>query len=208
VLQRDGADFSARYGWNQQASDDEWASPIMAEVGPDGSLSYVDALIQDNITQYQTGGANAIKTSLAAEQRYYSLLRFILDEIKKLEDKLAANEELLPNCFDMQLTPELTKAKNDATINISVSSTTLSILTVLDQQFDSATDATVRNGVLTTYANYRNQGFFRTNYQNEELKISYIDMEFAQMTEKFRYDTAVERQRCGGSFDYTGVLTR
>src|SRR5262249_1220903 len=38
TLRPDGAGFVSRNSWNMLASDDEWTSPIMAEVGPDGHL--------------------------------------------------------------------------------------------------------------------------------------------------------------------------
>src|SRR5690606_7170621 len=60
--------------------------------GPEGNLSYVDALIQDNVTAYQTGMPNPISESLKVEQQYYSIQSYILNEIKELEDKLADNE--------------------------------------------------------------------------------------------------------------------
>src|SRR5690625_2006946 len=42
VLQQDGDSFRAEYPRNLIASDDEWFSPIMAEVGPDGHVWVAD----------------------------------------------------------------------------------------------------------------------------------------------------------------------
>ncbi len=78
---------------------------------------------------------------------------------------------------------------------------------MLDQQYTGATDAATRNAALSTYNTYKTQGFFHTNYEIQEIQITFIDLEFAQLVEKFKYDTAVERQQCGGSFDYDGILT-
>src|SRR4029079_12316270 len=36
VLRPDGAGFRSKNSWNLVASDDEWSSPILADVGPDG----------------------------------------------------------------------------------------------------------------------------------------------------------------------------
>ena len=36
TLHKDGTDFHSHNAWNLVASDDEWTSPILAEVGPDG----------------------------------------------------------------------------------------------------------------------------------------------------------------------------
>lgn len=175
--------------------------------GADGSLSYADAIARDSVTQYQVGGTSPVKAQLAIEQQYAGLQTGILSEISNLESKLDSNFNEFPTCFDLELTNELKKIKEDAVINFNIASTTITILTVLDQQYDGSTDANVRNSVVTTFAQYRNQGIFHTTLQNQDLKISFIDISFAKMVDKFKYDTATERQRCGGSFDYSGVLT-
>lgn len=175
--------------------------------GAEGNLSYVDALVQDDVTAYQTNTTNPIEDAIVIEQSYLTLQTDILDEIEELEDKLESNTEEYPNCFDLELTDELKKIKEDSTTNANIASTTLSILAVLDQQYTSATDATTRNAALTTYNTYKTQGFFHTNYEIKEIQITFIDLEFAKLVDKFKYDTAVERQQCGGSFDYDGILT-
>lgn len=174
--------------------------------GDDGSLSYADALAKEDITKYQSQNSNAIKEALTAETRYSELQREILDEIRELEDKLAENAEEFPSCFDFELTDELREAKQNATGNLNISSTTLAILKVLDSEYNSAADASAKNAVMSTFLQYQSQGLFRTEYENQELKVSYIDLEFAQVVDKFKYDTAVERYNCGGDFDYDGEL--
>jgi putative heme-binding domain-containing protein len=69
TLQPSGAGFSAYYGWNLAASDDEWTSPIMAEVGPDGHVWMIDwynFIVQHNPTPqgFKTGRGNAYETPL------------------------------------------------------------------------------------------------------------------------------------------------
>lgn len=68
-LERRGADFVAHNARNFLASDDEWTSPIYAEVGPDGALWVVDwynYIIQHNPTPhgFETGKGNAYDTPL------------------------------------------------------------------------------------------------------------------------------------------------
>jgi hypothetical protein len=81
VLQRHGTDFIARYGWNLVASDDEWTSPIMAEVGPDGNVWFIDwynFIVQHNPTPpgFRTGKGNAYETDLRDKKhgRIYRLV--------------------------------------------------------------------------------------------------------------------------------------
>jgi len=69
MLERKGADFAARNLRNFAASDDEWSSPIYAEVGPDGALWIVDwynYIIQHNPVPrgFRNGQGNAYETPL------------------------------------------------------------------------------------------------------------------------------------------------
>lgn len=68
-LHRNGADFVAYNARNFLASDDEWTSPIYAEVGPDAALWVVDwynYIIQHNPTPrgFRTGRGAAYETPL------------------------------------------------------------------------------------------------------------------------------------------------
>ncbi|MFO0915761.1 MAG: PVC-type heme-binding CxxCH protein [Pirellulales bacterium] len=69
VLKRDGSDFHSTSPINLVAADDEWAAPIMAEVGPDGSvwvLDWYNYIVQHNPTPigFQTGKGNAYESDL------------------------------------------------------------------------------------------------------------------------------------------------
>ena len=69
TLHPHGTDFISHYGWNLVASDDEWTSPVVAEVGPDGNVWIVDwynFIIQHNPTPqgYETGKGGAYETEL------------------------------------------------------------------------------------------------------------------------------------------------
>ena len=67
TLHPKGTDFEAHYGWNLAASDDEWTSPIVAEVGPDGNvwmLDWYNFIVQHNPTPegFKTGKGAAYVT--------------------------------------------------------------------------------------------------------------------------------------------------
>ncbi len=69
VLDRDGSGFRSTSPLNLLASDDEWAAPIMAEVGPDGNVWVIDwynYIVQHNPTPvgFETGPGNAYLTDL------------------------------------------------------------------------------------------------------------------------------------------------
>jgi putative membrane-bound dehydrogenase-like protein len=69
VLRKEGADFTSSSPFNLFASTDEWTSPIMAEVGPDGHvwvLDWYNYIIQHNPTPvgFKTGKGNAYESEL------------------------------------------------------------------------------------------------------------------------------------------------
>ena len=69
TLLPDGTDFHSHNAWNLVASDDEWTSPILAEVGPDGQVWVIDwynFIVQHNPTPkgYRTGKGSAYETPL------------------------------------------------------------------------------------------------------------------------------------------------
>ena len=69
TLHQDGTDFRSHNAWNLVASDDEWTSPILAEVGPDGQVWMIDwynFIVQHNPTPegYKTGKGAAYETPL------------------------------------------------------------------------------------------------------------------------------------------------
>jgi putative heme-binding domain-containing protein len=69
AITADGADFYSTSPCNLIASDDEWASPILAEVGPDGNVWVIDwynFIVQHNPTPqgFRTGRGNAYESDL------------------------------------------------------------------------------------------------------------------------------------------------
>ena len=68
-LRQEGAHFVIEDGWNMMASADEWASPVMSEVGPDGALWVLDwynLIIQHNPVPegFKEGEGDAYETPL------------------------------------------------------------------------------------------------------------------------------------------------
>lgn len=81
LLQRNGTDFQARYGWNLVAGADEWHAPIAAEVGPDGNmwvLDWYNIIVQHNPTPvgYKNGAGNAYETPLR-DKKYGRVYRLV-----------------------------------------------------------------------------------------------------------------------------------
>ena len=69
ALEKRGSDFASHNEWNLVASDDEWTSPVSAEVGPDGSVwisDWYNFIVQHNPTPkgFKTGKGNAYETPL------------------------------------------------------------------------------------------------------------------------------------------------
>lgn len=68
-LQRDGAGFRSTNPYNLVASEDEWTAPVMAEVGPDAAVWFIDwynYVVQHNPTPhgFTQGKGNAYETEL------------------------------------------------------------------------------------------------------------------------------------------------
>lgn len=81
VLEKDGAGFQEKDGWNLLASVDEWVSPVQASVGPDGAvwiLDWYNFIIQHNPTPsgFENGAGNAHINPLRDKQhgRIYRLV--------------------------------------------------------------------------------------------------------------------------------------
>ena len=69
VLEKQGAGFVARDGWNLISSAEEWFAPVAAMVGPDGAVWFADwynFIAQHNPTPqgYSTGKGAAYETSM------------------------------------------------------------------------------------------------------------------------------------------------
>jgi putative membrane-bound dehydrogenase-like protein len=74
VLEKQGAGFVTRDGWNLFAGSEEWVAPIHAQVGPDGAVwvsDWYNFITQHNPTPpgFSNGPGNAFETSLRDRQR-------------------------------------------------------------------------------------------------------------------------------------------
>ncbi len=83
VLNRQGATFRDSNQFNLVASDDEWAAPIMAEVGPDGNmwiLDWYNYIVQHNPTPqgFKTGKGNAYESDLR-DKKHGRVYRLVYD---------------------------------------------------------------------------------------------------------------------------------
>src|SRR5438270_7315522 len=83
VLKRDGSHFRSSNPFNLLASDDEWAAPIMAEVGPDGCVWVIDwynFIVQHNPTPagFRTGRGAAYQTELR-DKEYGRIYRVVYE---------------------------------------------------------------------------------------------------------------------------------
>ncbi|MDX1967235.1 MAG: c-type cytochrome, partial [Planctomycetaceae bacterium] len=81
-----GADFTSTSPMNLLAADDEWAAPIMAEVGPDGNvwvLDWYNYIVQHNPTPagFKTGKGNAYESDLR-DKKHGRVYRLVYDEAK------------------------------------------------------------------------------------------------------------------------------
>lgn len=83
ALTPDGAGYKSTSPVNLLASDDEWAAPIMAEIGPDGNVWVIDwynYIVQHNPTPvgFRNGPGNAYMTDLR-DKKHGRVYRIIYD---------------------------------------------------------------------------------------------------------------------------------
>ncbi len=81
VIDRNGAGYRSTNSFNLAASNDEWSSPTMAEVGPDGNvwvLDFYNFIIQHNPTPqgFSTGKGNAYESELR-DKKYGRIYRVV-----------------------------------------------------------------------------------------------------------------------------------
>jgi putative membrane-bound dehydrogenase-like protein len=74
VLEKAGAGFVTRDGWNLLAGAEEWVAPVQAQVGPDGAVwvsDWYNFIAQHNPTPqgFSNGVGNAYETSMRDESR-------------------------------------------------------------------------------------------------------------------------------------------
>ncbi len=84
VLEKNGAGYKSSNLFNAVASVDDWSSPIMAEVGPDGNVWIIDwynYIIQHNPTPngFRTGKGAAYESDLR-DKRFARIYRLIYEE--------------------------------------------------------------------------------------------------------------------------------
>ena len=97
TLHPKGSDFVSHNAWNLVASDDEWTSPIVGEVGPDGQVWVIDwynFIVQHNPTPegFQNGKGNAYVTPLR-DKTHGRIYRIVAkDGTPSKQPKLDAND--------------------------------------------------------------------------------------------------------------------
>jgi putative membrane-bound dehydrogenase-like protein len=104
VLLPEGADYRSTSPANLLASDDEWAAPIMAEVGPDGCvwvLDWYNFIVQHNPTPegFRTGKGQAYETALRDKKhgRVYRVVYDAAPKAAKIDLSQATPAELVAN---------------------------------------------------------------------------------------------------------------
>ena len=74
IIEKRGAGFVTRDGWNLMAGAEEWVAPVQAQVGPDGAVwvsDWYNFIGQHNPTPegFSNGAGNAYETSMRDESR-------------------------------------------------------------------------------------------------------------------------------------------
>lgn len=121
VLNRDGAGYRSTNPFNLVASDDEWSSPTMAEIGPDGNVWVIDwynFIVQHNPTPngFKTGKGAAYESDLR-DKKYGRIYRVVYNGNEGLDAKaLAAADATIKNGLDPAKESELVAALRHPTM--------------------------------------------------------------------------------------------
>jgi putative membrane-bound dehydrogenase-like protein len=110
VLRSEGSNFRSNNSFNLLASDDEWTSPVMAEIGPDGNVWMIDwysFIVQHNPTPagFKTGKGAAYETDLRDKQ-HGRIYRILYDDNGPEQNRL--NQFTLANATPDKLVKTLT----------------------------------------------------------------------------------------------------
>src|SRR5262249_51076629 len=93
VITREGTQFKSTHPFSLLASDDEWTSPILAEVGPDGNVWVIDwysYIVQHNPTPpgFKTGKGGAYKTDLR-DSKFGRIYKIVPESFKDPQPKMS-----------------------------------------------------------------------------------------------------------------------
>jgi uncharacterized protein len=96
VIRREGTQFKSSNPFNLVASDDEWTSPIFADVGPDGNVWVIDwysYIVQHNPTPpgFKTGKGAAYSTELR-NSRFGRIYKIVSESAKPQQPKMTLKD--------------------------------------------------------------------------------------------------------------------
>ena len=121
VIDRAGAGYQSTSPFNLVASNDEWAAPVMAEVGPDGNmwvLDWYNFIVQHNPTPqgFSTGKGNAYESELR-DKKYGRVYRVVYNGNDGLDKAtLEAADKSVLNGLDPNDEPALVAALKHPTM--------------------------------------------------------------------------------------------
>jgi len=181
--------------------------------GPAGNRSFLDELAAENPTIGGTSGRNPFKYSQSIEEENIELQTTIIAAIQTAEDKLAtakaAHEariarqsgqngsanRLAQNCFSLTTPQDLIDDKDDANINILISSSSIATLASLNVRYTTTEDPAEQLVVIETYNRMVSSGLITQPQDNTMLKI-FIEGNFEDRITAFNASIASEISRC------------
>jgi len=163
--------------------------------GSNGNQSYLAALAAEDISSRQDLSNNEINDAVVAESVYAAMQQEIIDTVTELEDALAEGETDYPGCFDLELTSDLESIKEDAESNLDISNSTLATLQNINNVFLNS-PASQKMEVLNVFNTLKDSDALRTESQNEELRVTFIEGALAAIVADFEDDIDDEIDNC------------
>lgn len=161
-----------------------------------GSQSYLDALRNEQ-TLPASGVADALDEALAAEAEYIDLQELIIENIEEAREDFEDAEDDAGSCFNLEFPEDLEDEIETAETNIEVSEQVTIALTDLKSRLTTATSTAMQDVVSRQYLALQEQGLIRTEYDNERLRIEFIEVDLEDRLDELAEDIAREVQQCG-----------
>ncbi|MEL6805280.1 MAG: hypothetical protein AAFO91_16030, partial [Bacteroidota bacterium] len=171
--------------------------------GPNGDVTYITQISNGTVSSPSIGAITPMDQALDAELEYEALQESVLNVILDFETRLANGRVQYEeydgeplNCFDLTLTGNLVTLKNNTIENIEISSTTQAILRVLIEDHNNAADLEGQNEIIAQFYDFERQGFFRTDLDNLDFQLNFLEIDFVEIISDFQQRLRDEVQFC------------
>lgn len=166
-----------------------------ASYGPDGDQTYLEAMLEEDSTQGQVGGTQAIGDARRAEEEYQNLQVEIVDVINEVESRINVATAAHPGCFQVELPEAMADKRDDALESIPESDNLITVLEGLEAEYEAATNAQEQLDVMQVFLGL-NEGSDIKNDAIMAQEAAYLEVQLDFEIDELNADINQERNRC------------